>query len=219
MIRALHEENGVRFRLGEKVERLEGNGRVERVALAGGDVLEADLVLVGIGVDPATDVLKGAERADDGGLIADERLRVADGLYAAGDVAHVPYDGGRVRIEHWRVACQHGRLAGYNMAGRREPYTSVPFFWSAQHGLGLYYAGHAEGFDRIVYDGEPESHAFIAYYVKDGAVRAALGVNRNREMAAIQELLREGRMPSPARLEGGDVDVVALLREGGASEG
>ena len=109
------------------------------------------------------------------------------------------------------MACQHGRLAGYNMAGRSEPYTSTPFFWSAQHGLGLYYAGHVADFDRVLYDGEPESHEFIAYYIKGGKARAALGVNRNEEMAAIQELLRQDRMPSPEELDGGSMDVVARL--------
>ena len=214
-IRSIHEDHDVRFKLEEEVAAFNGNGVVAEVALKSGETLEADLVVVGIGVEPATDFLRGVERMEGGGISVDEHLRAADGLYAAGDIAAFPdwRTGGRVRIEHWRTACQHGRLAGYNMGGRRVAYRSIPFFWSAQHGNSLRYVGHAEDWDEEVYDGEVEEGKFIAYYVKSGQVLAAFGMGRDQEMAAIEELIRRNEMPTPDVLRGGDGDLLERLRE------
>lgn len=214
MLQSLHEENGVAFRLEEKAARFAGNGAVEEVVLEGGDRLPADLVLVGIGIKPATGFLKGVALAEDGGVVVDETLRAADGLWAAGDIARFP-DGrtGRpLRVEHWRVACQHGRLAGYNAAGRGEAFRAVPYFWSAQHGSSLRYVGHAEGFDEVIIDGDLYAEEFVAYYVADGAVRAVFGMGRDKEMAAAEELMRREILPTPGELRGGGIDLVERLR-------
>ena len=185
--------------------------------LKSGETLEADLVVMGVGVEPATDFLQGVERMEDGGLRVDEHLRAADGLYAAGDIAAFPdwRTGETVRIEHWRTACQHGRRAGYNMAGRPAPYRSIPFFWSAQHGNSLRYVGHAEDWDEEMYDGDVEEGKFIVYYVKSGQVLAAFGMGRDKEMAAIEELMRRDKMPTPDVLRSGDVDLLERLRKAG----
>jgi NADPH-dependent 2,4-dienoyl-CoA reductase/sulfur reductase-like enzyme len=130
----------------------------------------------------------------------DRRLGVDTDLFAAGDVARFPLPRSEeaVRIEHWRLAAQHGALAARNMLGADEAYEAVPFFWSAQK-IALYYVGHASSFDEVVYDGAPESGGpFIAYYVRDGRVRAALGHERNAAMAALEELLRR---PAPLTAE------------------
>ena len=216
MIRTVHEENGIRFRMGRKVARIEGDGRAERVVLDDGSTIEADLVLAGVGVQPATDFLTGVDPADDGGLRTDASLRVAGArdLWAAGDVAEIPlrHGLGRARIEHWRVACQHGRLAGHVMAGRDEVYAEVPFFWSGQWGVNLRYVGHADGSDDILYDGDVEARDFLAYFVRDDRILAALGVGRDRAMAALHHLFVADALPTPQQVRDG-FDPVSGLAE------
>lgn len=152
-------------------------------------------MLAGIGVTPATDFLEGVQRHHDGGLLADQFLEVADGLYAAGDVAHVPDQVGQlVRVEQWRVACQQGRIAGKNMAGQRIPYRSVPFFWSAQYELTLRYLGQTKEFDEIHYDGQVEAQEFIAYYAAQGKVKAVLGLKRDADLAVFYHLMQQDQI-------------------------
>ena len=115
-------------------------------------MLDADLVVVGIGVEPATDFVEGVERDRDGGLPVDEQLALAPGVWAAGDVARYrdPYSGADVRIEHWRLAEQHGRAAARAMAGRGKPFAGVPFFWTQHFDLELGYAGAGRGWEEVV---------------------------------------------------------------------
>jgi len=216
LFRRLHEANGVRFRLGSIVYRFEGSHNVEAVVLDSGERIETDMVLVGAGVRPATHFLEGVALDEDGAVVVDSRLRAADGLYAAGDIASFPdpRTGERVRIEHWRVAQQQGRVAARNMAGLDTAFDGVPFFWTRQFDAGLLYVGHAPEWDEIVYRGDPQAHDFLAFYVRGGRVAAVAGMNRNREMAAAEELLRLGRMPAPAALRGGGLNLSELLREG-----
>jgi len=201
LFQGLHESHGVGFKLGASVTRFEGAGKVEAVALENGERLEADLVVIGVGVKPATDFLKGVELFEDGGVVVDERLRAADGLYAAGDVARFPDQrtGKHTRIEHWRTALQQGRIAAHNMAGKNVAYDGVPFFWTRQFDTGLLYVGHAEEWDEIIFQGDLSAHHFLAFYVKDGRVMAVAGMNHEREMAAIEDLLRLNSLPPPRR--------------------
>ncbi|MCB1884676.1 MAG: FAD-dependent oxidoreductase [Geminicoccaceae bacterium] len=216
----VHEAKGVAFRLGRQAVRFEGDGegareggaRVAAAVLDDGERLAADLVVVGVGIAPATGILCGVGLDDDGGVPVDAGLRAADGLWAAGDVAKFPLpDGTRVRIEHWRLAREHGRVAALSMMGRPARYEGVPFFWSAQH-LALYYVGHAEGFDDVALDGRPGDGPFIAYYLKDGRVKAALGVERNADMAALQGLMRLGAAPDAAEVRQGGFAPAERLR-------
>ena len=137
-IRSLHEQNGVEFRLGAKLERIE----TDAVILASGERVPADLVVAGLGVQPVLDYADGLSRAKDGGLVTSASLEVAAGLWAAGDVAS---PDGWPRIEHWRLAQQHGRIAALNMLGSDAVYQGVPFFWSAQGGKRLQSLGHRFG--------------------------------------------------------------------------
>lgn len=130
----VHEECGVSFRLGRKVTQFEGDGKVTTVILDNGDRLTADLVVVGIGVQPVTEFLRGvALHPEDQSVPVDEYLQAAEGLYAAGDIARYPdwRTGAAIRIEHWRVAAQQGRIAAYNMA-RSVKFRGVPVFWTMQ---------------------------------------------------------------------------------------
>lgn len=213
LFRRLHEEHGVKFKLGSMVYRIEGTSRVEAVVLEGGERIETDVVVVGVGVRPATSFLAGVSLHEDGGVNVDSHLRAADGLYAAGDIARFPdaRTGERVRIEHWRTAQQQGRVAAHNMAGRATPFDAVPFFWTRQFDAGLLYVGHASRWDEIVYQGDVAGRDFIAFYVRDGRVSAAAGMNRDREMAIVEELFRLDRLPSPAQLREGAYELRLLL--------
>jgi NADPH-dependent 2,4-dienoyl-CoA reductase/sulfur reductase-like enzyme/nitrite reductase/ring-hydroxylating ferredoxin subunit len=214
LFRRMHEARGVRFKLGSIVYHFEGNGRVEAVTLDSGERIEADMVVVGVGVHPATDFLEGIRLREDGGINVDEYMRAADDLYAAGDIAcfPCPRTGERARIEHWRTAQQQGRVAAHNMAGRSVAYDGVPFFWTRQFDAGLLYVGHASGWDEIVWQGDLAAQDFLAFYVKAGRVLAVAGMNRDRDMAALEELFRLGLLPQAAQLKGREMDFAELLR-------
>lgn len=193
VFRRLHERKGVVFHLGQEVSALEGSGHVERVRLKDGTILPADMVVAGLGISPETDFGPGMPRRQDGGLATDPRLRVADGLYAAGDIAAFPLygSGARIRVEHWRVAEQHGRIAALNMLGRDAVYDAVPYFWTIHYKQRLDYVGHAESWDEIVVDGDLEKPAFLAFYLRNGKVQAVAGWQRDRQMASVINLLTD----------------------------
>ncbi len=205
LFQKIHESNGVQFRLGAKAERIAGAGQVEAVALEGGEKIAADLVVAGVGVRPATDFLEGVALGEDGGVIVDAHLRAADSLYAAGDIAR--FTDARTkesaRIEHWRTALQQGRTAARNMAGRATVYDAAPFFWTTQFDTTLAYVGHATKWDEIIFDGEVEKKDFLAFYVEGDRVKAVAGMNRDREMAMIEDLMRRDNLPAPATLKAG----------------
>jgi len=203
LFREIHESNGVEFRLGAKVERLVGDEEVEAVALETGERIAADLVVVGVGVRPATEFLAGVTLHQDGGVIVDAHLRAADSLYAAGDIARFTdaRTGESARIEHWRTALQQGRTAARNMAGRPTVYDSVPFFWTRQFDAGLLYVGHATEWDEVIFDGEVAGKDFLSFYVKDGRVLAVAGMNRDRDMAIIEDLMRHDNLPTASELK------------------
>ena len=213
LFQQLHEENGVTFKLGASVANFVGPEIVSQVVLENGESLATDLVVVGVGVKPATDFLEGVGLHRDGGVIVDEYMRAADDVYAAGDIAYFPYPrtGERQRIEHWRTAMQQGRVAAHNMAGNAVAYDSVPFFWTRQFDVGLLYVGHAASWSEIIFQGSVAARDFLAFYLKDDQVLAVAGMNRDREMAAIEELMREDRMPSRTQLKDGFPDLLELL--------
>jgi apoptosis-inducing factor 3 len=186
----LHQQNGVHFRLKTGVTSLAGHQKVEAVVLESGERLPADLVVFGSGIKPATAFLQDIPVNDDGSVTVDHTLQVADGLYAAGDIARYSYRGQPLRVEHWRVAQQHGRVAALNMLGRNVSYNAVPFFWTIQYFKQLDYIGHARNWDRVVIHGDIRKPAFIAYYVSGGHVIAAAGLDRGDDTAALLALFR-----------------------------
>jgi len=198
-----HEEAGIYFHLGQKVSQIEGQSSADDVLLEDGTRLESDLVIMGVGVHPATSFLHKSLLQDDGSLKTDQYLQAGEDLYASGDIATYPRHGSYERIEHWKVACQQGRVAGMNMAGAGQPYKAVPFFWSVQQDKILGYVGHAEGFDETIVEGDLDGDSFLVHYAKDGKVQATLSLFRDAELCAIQELMLEDRMPSPERVKEG----------------
>lgn len=213
LFRQVHEEQGVVFRLEQQVIRIEGSEGVEAVVLDNGERLDADLVVIGIGVQPATEFLEGITLNPDASVPVDEYLRAGDGLYAAGDIACYPdaRTGTQTRIEHWRIAAQHGRVAACNMAGQTVKFAGVPVFWTAQFKFPLRYIGHAQQWDEIILDGNLEERKFLAYYVKDGRVLAIAASQRDTQMAALHELMRLGHLPEAEQLRKGPPDPLKLL--------
>ncbi|MFA0960407.1 FAD-dependent oxidoreductase [Roseivirga sp. BDSF3-8] len=204
LITDTHKENGTTFKLETKPKEIKGeNGKVTSVVLENGETLEADLVVGGIGVQPNTDMVKGLTLEKDGGIKTDVYAYAGRDVYAAGDIAYFPFPNGQSRIEHWQVACQMGRVAGQNMAGRRVPYKNVPFFWTAQHGLSLHYTGHADEFDEVVISGSVTDKEFLAFYIKENEVRAVMELGRTGDLAAIHHLMHERRMPEPSLIKKG----------------
>ena len=222
-LRRLHERNGVRFVPGAKVAGFEeaADGKLA-VRLEDGGSFAADVAIVGVGVRPATDFVHGIERERDGGIAVDGHLHAGHDLYVAGDVASFPMPhgagsgGGRVRVEHWRVAQQHGALAAWNIARpgeRRDLDTSgfVPFFWTFHFGQRMNHVGFARQWDEIVLDGKPDEPPFVAYYVRGGRAIAAAGTHRDADLAAMHELLRLHHAPTLIQLRAGNYSPVGAL--------
>ncbi len=212
----LHERHGVAFRLGSGVASLEGEGQVSAVLLDSGERIAADLVVVGFGVKPAISYAEGLARREDGGVIVDATLRAAPGLYAAGDIASFPHrgDGAPIRVEHWRVAEQQGRVAALNMLGGAIRYDAVPVFWTIQYMKRLDYVGHAAEWDSVVLHGDLGKPEFLAYYVQDGRVAAAAGLGRDQDTAALVELLAMRRDWTAADLGERPAAVLAGAQQG-----
>jgi NADPH-dependent 2,4-dienoyl-CoA reductase/sulfur reductase-like enzyme/nitrite reductase/ring-hydroxylating ferredoxin subunit len=205
----LHEAHGVAFRLQSEAAAIEGEAGVSAVRLKSGERLDADLVVIGFGVAPATGYAGSLPRGEDGAILVNNQLAVAEAVFTAGDIASFPLhgDGPRVRVEHWRVAEQQGRVAARNMMGKRQVYDAVPVFWTIQYLKRLDYIGHVTDWDDLVVHGDIEKPEFLAYYVKGGRVTAAAGLDRDRDTAALVELMSLRRDwtatelgPDPARL-------------------
>lgn len=213
LFQKLHEERGVKFKLNAGVKQFEGEKSLEAVLLSNGKHIEADLAVVGIGVKPATDFLRGIRREPDGSIRVDRFFRAGESVFAAGDIATHPHPHGgtALRIEHWRTAEQQGRIAALNMAGKKTAYNSVPFFWTVQAGLHLRYAGHASDWDEIIIHGEVSAQNFIAFYVKDNRVQAAAASQRDKELCAVEELLRLNKMPAADSLRNQSVGLLTML--------
>jgi len=219
-----HESQGVKFHMSSKVEKLlpsaSDSSAVGSVVIGGGGpTLEADFVIMGVGVAPATGFLKdsGFTLEKDGGVKVDEYLRVVgqQDVYAVGDIAVFPQTETSVhrRIEHWNVASNHGRAVGRNIAGNPEPFAKIPVFWSAQ-GQQLRYCGLGIGYDDIHITGNPAELKFIAYYFKGERVVAVASMQADPLVAKASELMRLGIMPSAAEIKAGKnpLDVEATVK-------
>ncbi len=199
-IRALHEANGVVFEAPAKAIKIEGQGRVSGLVLEDGRRLAADLVVIGVGVRPATGFVVGAEMTKDKGLSVDATLRLAEGIYCAGDAAAFPMppDGKPTRIEHWRVAQQQARIAAANMMGGNRPYEDVPFFWTYHYGKNFEYLGHADSWDDEVIRGDIGKQQFVAVLLQRDRVAAVVACERQRLTAALSERMRTPLMRDEA---------------------
>ncbi|MEM1057362.1 MAG: FAD-dependent oxidoreductase [Bacteroidota bacterium] len=216
---AAAEEGGAVFHLGADVQRIEQTAEGLAVVVGDDERIEGDLVVLGVGVRPTTSFLEGHDfRRRDGALMTDATLALADGLYAAGDVVAFPETrlGTVVRIEHWRLAQQHGRHAAQSIARvlegeNAEPFTNVPFFWTGQWGIGLRYVGHAENWTEAVVDGDLEAKDAAVYYLQDGRALAGAFIGRDKAAAAFEWLLLDGRVPTAEEVREGFDPQAALV--------
>jgi 3-phenylpropionate/trans-cinnamate dioxygenase ferredoxin reductase subunit len=179
MIRSVHQSHGVNFHLGATVAAIAESS----VTLSTGEHLDADLVVVGIGVRPAMALAQQAGLAIDRGVLVNEFLQTsAPGIYAAGDIARWPdrLTGQSIRVEHWVVAERQGLVAARNMLGRQERFDAVPFFWSLHHDTNIAYVGHAEQWDRLDIDGDPVAHDCTVSFWHQGRKLAVATVDRDR---------------------------------------
>ncbi|KAF8150754.1 flavoprotein [Crassisporium funariophilum] len=208
-----HESQGVKFHMSSKVDKIvpqEDNPDLAGGVVVNGTTIPADFVIMGVGVAPATEFLKGSgiELEKDGGVKVDKYMRVKSGkdtrnVFAIGDIAVYPQlNGEDTRIEHWNVAGNQGRAVGCTISGKAQAYVKIPIFWSAQ-GTQLRYCGLGAKYEDVIIKGDPNEMKFIAYYVKGGKIVAVASMQNDPVVSKASELLRLGLMPSPEEVKDG----------------
>ena len=209
----VHRDHGVELLTGTGVEAIEGDGRAERVRLAGGRTIECAAVLVGVGAAPRTALAEAAGLAVDNGVLVDATLRAGGDVFAAGDIANAehPFYGRRVRVEHWANALNQGPAAARAMLGRTEPFERLPYFFSDQYDVGMEYSGLADPEARIVVRGDLAAREAVVFWLgDDGAVMAGMNINVWDVNEHVQALIRSRAVVDPDRLADQDVPLEGL---------
>jgi len=202
----VHRQHGVDIRLGVAVTEFRGAGRIATVVTDDGSEVPADVVIVGGGVRPSTELAEQAGLAVDNGVLVDQALRTeAPDVYAAGDVANAvnPRYGARIRVEHWANALHGGPAAARSMLGHQVSYDPVPYFFTDQYEIGMEFAGWLPpgGYDALITRGDLQARAFHAFWMLDNKVVAGMHVNQWDEgIAPVQELIRGGLSVDHQRL-------------------
>lgn len=211
----MHRERGVTIHLETTVQRLEGDGLVERVVCADGRRFEADLVIVAIGADPETGLASAAGLAVDNGIVVDAFGRTSHpSVFAAGDVTNHPNAllGRRVRLESWQNAQNQAIAIAKAMCGHDAPYAELPWFWSDQFDLNLQMAGLPLRWDQVAIRGDMSAANFSAFYLEDERVVAVSAVNRPRDMAIGRRLIERRASTSADKLADEQIPLKSLLK-------
>jgi 3-phenylpropionate/trans-cinnamate dioxygenase ferredoxin reductase subunit len=207
------------------VAAFEGSDRVERVRTRNGRVIPCDFVVAGIGILPNAEMLAAAGAAVDNGVLVDERCRTSlPDVYASGDLANHRHPlFGRIRVEHWNNAYHQGNAAARSMLGRDALYDYLHSFWSDQYEHSIQYIGFAAHWDRLVFRGRLESRKFLGFYLREGRVLAAMGLDRGGdpedpkgegELKLVAGLIRNRASVDPALLADEQVDLRRLVTAG-----
>ncbi|KAM9359787.1 apoptosis-inducing factor 3-like [Symphorus nematophorus] len=206
------EEQNVKFYMSDRAIEIKGeNGKVKGVVLNSGTVLEADVVIAGIGVTPNSDFLAGSEVRVDSrkAVIADRFMRTnIPDIFSAGDVTSFPLTirgDQRVNIGHWQMSQAHGRVAALNMLNKPTKIDSVPFFWTVLLGKSIRYAGYGEGYTEIIFKGKMEERKFLAFYIKDEVVVAVASLMFDPAVARVAELMAAGQIITKAQAQADDL--------------
>ena len=220
LIAAIHRANGVELLAGEQVAAFEGTERVEAIVTGTGHRIACDFAVAGIGVVPDVPAVAGSSIAEDNGILVDEFCRTsAADVYAAGDVAnHFHPLFGRIRVEHYNNAEKQGTAAARSMLGSTAPYDYVHTFWSDQYEHTIEYVGHVTNWDEFVVRGSVEDAKLVGFYLVDGVVRAAIGLDRggdpeldhDSEMAACVRLVAARARPARGVLADEHTDLWSL---------
>jgi 3-phenylpropionate/trans-cinnamate dioxygenase ferredoxin reductase component len=201
--RDVHLQHGVDWRPGTTVGRLVGTDRVQGVETSAGERIAADLVVIGVGVQPRTELAVAAGIAVGDGIEVSATLETSvPGIFAAGDVASAwhPFYDRRLRSEHWANAKFQGSAAGRSLLGATDPYDRIPYFYSDQYDVGMEYTGHASASDRLVVRGSLADRQFVAFWLADGRVVAGMNVNVWDVAKPIEQLIRSGAVVDPNAL-------------------
>jgi len=194
---SLHRDRGVDVRCNALVAGFEGTERVERVVLADGSTIDADLVVVGIGVAPETGWLEGSGLELRDGVVCDETLAAAPGVYALGDVCrwYNPVFEEEMRVEHWTNVVHQSRQVARNLLaepGAARPFASVPYIWSDQYDLSIQSLGHAKADDEVeVLHGSLESLEFVVGYRRNGIIVGGLTFNMPQQLASYRPIIEQ----------------------------
>jgi 3-phenylpropionate/trans-cinnamate dioxygenase ferredoxin reductase subunit len=211
---AIHREQGVQMLFEESVAAFEGTRRVQRVVTSNGRRIECDFVVVGVGVEPASDIVAGSRVKVENGIVVDEYCQTnVDGIYAAGDVANHfhPVFGRLIRVEHWQNAIRQGGAAARSMLGKREPYEDIHWFWSDQYDYNVQYAGFHSGWDELVVRGNLDQRNFVVFYMQDQRIAAAVAFNRGRDVQRAMRLIKARIEVDPAKLRDENTDLRSLM--------
>jgi 3-phenylpropionate/trans-cinnamate dioxygenase ferredoxin reductase subunit len=217
-----HRVNGVELLAGEQIAAFEGTEQLETAVMSNGARIPCDFAVVGVGIQPDLSACQGSAVAQENGILVDERCRTSEAdVYAAGDVANILHPlFGRVRVEHYNNAEKQGRAAARSMLGSTDPYDYVYTFWSDQYEHKLEYAGYAAKWDGFVVRGSLEEGKLVGFYLVEGQLKAAVGVDRggdpeadeDSEMAACARLIALQARPAPGVLADENVDLWELAR-------
>jgi 3-phenylpropionate/trans-cinnamate dioxygenase ferredoxin reductase subunit len=217
--RDIHADHGVDLRLDTTVDGFVGSdGAVAGVRTSTGEVIAGDLVVVGIGVRPRTQLAERAGLAVDNGVITDEHLATsAPGIYAAGDIASTwyPFYGTHIRVEHWATARSQGVSAAKNMMGTPAPYDRIPYFYSDQYDTGMEYSGYATKWDRVVFRGDVGGRKFVAFWLDQDRVVAGLAMNVWKTTKPVEALIRSRQAVDVDRLTDESVPLTDLVPASG----
>jgi 3-phenylpropionate/trans-cinnamate dioxygenase ferredoxin reductase subunit len=221
VLEAIHRDHGVTMHFSDSVERFEGDGRLERVVTSSGKEIEADVVVIGVGTEPAVEIMAGTGLDEGGGIPVGPALETSvPGVFAAGDVARHDHPVfGPIRVEHYDNAIKMGEHAARAMLGSDEPFDDPHWFWSDQFDSKIEMAGFAPTWDRMVVRGSLEERSFCAFLLDaEGVLRSTVSLDWKRDVRRSFELIRTEVAPDPVALADPDVDLRTMVAKPGKEE-